>query len=101
MVYAKLHRGKVTHLNNFICACMEIIQTSIYLVFKGLLVYSSNSSCHSSSFIFALLAEFFGICTAISSSIANSVKFSAIFLLRVPRASRMRAEVQLFTCTRE
>ena len=38
-------------------------------------------------------------------STANSVKFSAIFLVAeaelVPRASRMRAEVQLFTCTRE
>ena len=38
MVYGKLHRGKVINLNNFICACMEIIQTSIHLVFKGLLV---------------------------------------------------------------
>ena len=62
--------------------------------------YCSNSSCHSSSCIFAILAIFLGICTAISSSIANSVKFSAIFLLDeaelVPRASRrMGVEEQI------
>ena len=43
---------------------------------------------------------FLGICTAISSSMANSVKFSAIFLLAeaelVPRASRrMGVEEQI------
>ena len=43
---------------------------------------------------------FLGICTAISSSMANSVKFSAIVLLAegelVPRASRrMRVEEQI------
>ena len=43
---------------------------------------------------------FLAICTAISSSMANSVKFSAIFLLveaeLVPRASRrMRVEEQI------
>ena len=43
---------------------------------------------------------FLGICTAISSSMANSVKFSAIFLLAeaklVPRASRrMGVEKQI------
>ena len=49
---------------------------------------------------FALLAMFLGICRAISSSMANSVKFSAIFLLSeaelVPRASRrMGVEEQI------
>ena len=50
---------------------------------------------------------FLGICTAISSSMANSVKFSTIFLLAeaelVPRASRrMGVEEQIFSaCTRE
>ena len=43
---------------------------------------------------------FLGICTAISSSMGNSVKFSAIFLLAeaelVPRASRrMGVEEQI------
>ena len=43
---------------------------------------------------------FLGICTGISSSMANSVKFSDIFLLSeaelVPRASRrMRVEEQI------
>ena len=43
---------------------------------------------------------FLGICTGISSSMANSVKFSAIFLLSeaelLPRASRrMRVEEQI------
>ena len=75
----------------------------IYLVFKGWLVYQIFFKyqlsfvelyfCSSSSM-------FLGICTGISSSMANSVKFSAIFLLSeaecVPRASRrMRVEEQI------
>ena len=45
---------------------------------------------------------FLGICTEISSSMANSVKFAAIFLLAeaelVPRASRrIRVEEQILT----
>ena len=42
MVYAKPHRGNVTQyiwIILYVHVSQEIIQTSIYLVFKGLLVY--------------------------------------------------------------